>query len=101
MGTAVVVAMRNLSTTTGTKFHEGVHNFETFVQLRVLRGYCPLFRAGAVDKAPDAIVPMYNIEVYKQSDGFATQLGVRKDLGLMDGRYYGAAGEALNSMLCT
>jgi len=32
----------------------------------------------------DAILEMNNIEVYKETDGFATELQVRKDLGLVD-----------------
>jgi len=38
----------------------------------------------SVHKAFEAILEMNNIEVYKQSNGFATELKVRKDLGLMD-----------------
>ncbi len=35
----------------------------------------------------DAILEVNDIEVYKQSYGFATELQVRKDLSLMDGGY--------------
>jgi hypothetical protein len=38
-----------------------------------------------VHKTPDAIFQVDNIEVYKQSNGFATKLQVRKYLGLMTG----------------
>src|SRR5438034_415459 len=40
----------------------------------------------AVHEAPDAVLQMDKIEVYKQAKGFATELQVRKYLGLMDKR---------------
>ncbi len=49
--------------------------------------YAFLFPSSAVDEAPDAVFQMHNIEVYKQSKGFATELKVRKGLGLMDRRH--------------
>src|SRR5215469_7338628 len=51
--------------------------------LRDLCGYL-LLPASPVYETPNAILEMHNIEVYKQSQRFATQLQVRKDLGLMD-----------------
>src|SRR6266849_10569379 len=85
------VTMEPLLTTKDTKVHEGkTKNFGlklsscTFVSFVV---YC-LFSlpACAVHEALDAVLQVDNIEVYKQSQRFATELQVRKDLGLMDGR---------------
>lgn len=46
--------------------------------------YAFLFPSSAVDEAPDAVFQVDYMEVYKQSERFATQLQVRKELGLMD-----------------
>jgi len=46
--------------------------------------YAFLFPSSAVDEAPDAILQMYYIEVYKEAKRFATEFQVRKELGLMD-----------------
>src|SRR5207248_11534815 len=45
-----------------------------------------LLPARSVHKAPDTVFQMDSIEVYKQAKGFATELQVRKYLGLMDWR---------------
>jgi hypothetical protein len=60
----------------GSRWESSLCNLRaTFVSFVVIA----LFPAGAVHKAPYAIFQMYNIEVYKQSDGFTTELEVRKD----------------------
>ena len=55
-------------------------NFVSFVVTRFYFQPVPLY------KSLDAVFQMDNIEVYKQSDGFTTELEVRKNLGVMDGR---------------
>jgi hypothetical protein len=45
-----------------------------------------LFPVCPVDKALDAILQTDNIEVYKQSNGFTTELEIRNDLRMVDGR---------------
>ncbi len=44
------------------------------------------FPGGSNHEPADAILEMHNIKVYKQSERFATELQVRKDLSLMDRR---------------
>src|SRR5258708_30783572 len=52
----------------------------------------PLLPSSPVHKPFNAVPEMYNVEVYKQSNGFTTESKVRKDLGLMDWR------DALNGL---
>jgi hypothetical protein len=60
---------------------------ETFVTFAVTF----LLPASSIHESSDAILEMNNIEVYKHSQRFTTQLQVRKDLSLMDrgDRVYG------------
>ena len=46
-----------------------------------------LLPARTIHEALQPIFQMYDIEVYKQPDGFTTEFKVRKDLGLMDRGY--------------
>jgi hypothetical protein len=43
-----------------------------------------LFPISSVHEALDTVLQVDNIEVYKQSERFATEFEVRKDLSLMD-----------------
>jgi hypothetical protein len=89
LGSAVSVAIGNLSTTKGTKVHEEIGmtrrsswNFVTFAVIALF-----LFLPGTVHKTLDAVLQLNNLEVYKQSDGFTTQFEVGNDLNMMHGRY--------------
>src|SRR2546426_6370726 len=85
-------------TTKDTKVHNGKLKHQKLSATSCPSWLFLLLPARSAHEALDAVLQMDNIEVYKQAKRFATELQVRKYLGLMD-RRDGHAGDLQGAIL--